>query len=205
MKTKTINLYTFNELSDSAKERARDWWRKAFSGDNFWAEYTEEEARQQANFMGFNVEKILWSGFASQGDGACFIGRWNAQDLTTNEVANGWGECDSTTEIKAIAAKFAKLAEQFPELQVKISHRDRYCHERSVDYDCHFFDLETGEEKDWPDNFFEIDFKEACVDLFQWIYRQLEKEYEYQNSAECIDELLVSNGYTFTEDGRRED
>lgn len=38
-----------------------------------------------------------------------------------------------------------------------------------------------------------------------WIYRQLEKEYEYQNSDECIDENLMGNSYTFREDGTRED
>ncbi len=36
-----------------------------------------------------------------------------------------------------------------------------------------------------------------------WIYRQLEKEYEYQNSDECVDENILCNSYTFTEDGKR--
>lgn len=205
MKTKIINLYEFNELSESAKEKARDWWREASSGDIFWAEGIVSEARQQANLMGFNVEKILWSGFYTQGSGACFIGEWNAKNVLADRVASEWGECDSTTEIKQIAEKFAELANKFPELQAKISHRGRYFHEYSVDYDFYFFDTETGEEKNWPENFQEKEFKETCAKLFRWIYRQLEKEYEYQNSAECIDELLVINNYTFTEQGKRED
>lgn len=205
MTTKTINLYEFNELSESAKENAREWYRQGNREDAFWADCIEDEARQQANYMGFDVEKILWSGFWCQGDGACFIGRWNANDLTIDKVADGWGESDSTAEIKEIAQRFTDFAKQFPELQVKISHNNRYCHERSVDYDFYFFDKETGEEKDWPENFNEKDFKEACVDFFQWIYQQLEKEYEHQQSDEVIDELMEANGWTFTEDGRRED
>ena len=36
-----------------------------------------------------------------------------------------------------------------------------------------------------------------------WLYRQLEQEYEYQTSNEAVDETLVVGGYTFTEEGRR--
>jgi hypothetical protein len=29
MKTVELNLYTFSELSDAAKEKAREWWRNS--------------------------------------------------------------------------------------------------------------------------------------------------------------------------------
>lgn len=204
MTTKTVNLFTFDELSDSAKEKARQWWRECSVGDSFWSECIEDEAKEQASFMGFDVEKVLWSGFCRQGDGACFTGRWNANDFGPNKVADGWGECDTTSKLKRIAGVFEEFAKQYPELQVKISHNDRYCHERSVDYDFYFFDQETGEEKDWPENFSERTFKETCIDLFRWIYCQLEKEYEHQNSDECVDESILIK-YTFLENGKRED
>lgn len=205
MKTKTINLYEFNELSEAAKEKARNWWRECSVGDSFWSERILDETKEQASFMGFDVEKILWSGFYYTGDGACFIGRWNANDLNPEEVAYGWGECDSTSKIKQIAEMFEKFSKCYPELQVKISHNNHYCHEMSVDYDFYFFDQETGEEKDYPEDFSERAFKETCVDLFKWIYRQLEKEYEYQNSNECVDESILANEYSFRECGTRED
>ena len=44
---------------------------------------------------------------------------------------------------------------------------------------------------------------EALRDLARWLYRQLEREYEYQSSDERIDEAIVANAYTFTETGRR--
>lgn len=37
MKTETISLYKFEELSDKAKEKARDWWR-SFPNDFAWSE-----------------------------------------------------------------------------------------------------------------------------------------------------------------------
>ena len=44
---------------------------------------------------------------------------------------------------------------------------------------------------------------DALRDLANWLYRQLEQEYEYLSSDEAVDEMLVANGYTFTEEGRR--
>lgn len=44
---------------------------------------------------------------------------------------------------------------------------------------------------------------EAFRDLARWLYRQLEREYEYQTSDEAIDETILANEYTFTETGRR--
>jgi hypothetical protein len=44
---------------------------------------------------------------------------------------------------------------------------------------------------------------EALRDLANWLYRQLEQEYDYLTSDEAVDETLTVNGYTFTEEGRR--
>lgn len=44
---------------------------------------------------------------------------------------------------------------------------------------------------------------EALRDLVRWLYRQLECEYEYLSSDECVDETIIANEYTFTASGRR--
>ena len=44
---------------------------------------------------------------------------------------------------------------------------------------------------------------EALRDLARWLYRQLEREYDYLSSDEVVDEAIIANGYTFTEAGRR--
>ena len=44
---------------------------------------------------------------------------------------------------------------------------------------------------------------EALRDLARWLYRQLEREYEYLTSDEAVDESIVANDYTFTGSGRR--
>ena len=44
---------------------------------------------------------------------------------------------------------------------------------------------------------------EALRDLARWLYRQLEREYQYQTSDAMIDEAIIANGFTFTNSGRR--
>ena len=44
---------------------------------------------------------------------------------------------------------------------------------------------------------------EALRDLARWLYRQLEREYEYLTSDAVVDEAIIANAYTFTASGRR--
>ena len=44
---------------------------------------------------------------------------------------------------------------------------------------------------------------EALRDLARWLYRQLEREYEYLTSDAVVDEAIIANEYTFTPGGRR--
>ena len=44
----------------------------------------------------------------------------------------------------------------------------------------------------------------TCRSLMQWLYRQLEKEYEYRSGEECFLENAAANEWTFTEQGKIE-
>lgn len=206
MTTKTINLFTFNELSDSAKEKARNWWREGSNDDTFWSECVIDEAKEEGRNMGLDIDKVYFRGFWSQGDGACFEGTWHACDVKAGETAKDWGDSPATKEVRRIAAEFEETAKNFPNASFSVKHRGHYSHEFCTD-----FNVSLGEDEDngsisqeeWSRA--ESDLIETARDYMRWIYKQLEKEYEYQNSDEVIDELLESNGYTFREDGERED
>jgi hypothetical protein len=49
----------------------------------------------------------------------------------------------------------------------------------------------------------EDDLIEALRDLANWLYRALEREYEFLTSDEIVDENISANDYTFTAEGRR--
>ena len=88
MRTETTTLYQFDELSDDAKEKARYWYRSG-ALDYEWWDAVYDDAVQCAALLGIDVATrgdrrtqpaIFFSGFNSQGDGACFDGMlsWKA-------------------------------------------------------------------------------------------------------------------------------
>jgi len=212
MKTKTIKTYTFDELSDDAKEKAREWFRRSNDEDNFWSESVIEEAVREGELMGIKFKTsarkplpgkpcIYWSGFWSQGDGACFEGTWRASDVKADKVADGWGPDPATTEIKRIAAVFAEIAKKFPCSSFKVEHSGHYQHENCTEFDFSITEDETVTDAEVVEA--EDALEEVAKDFMRWIYRQLEKEYEYRNSDECVDEDICTNEYAFNEKGGR--
>lgn len=219
MRTIETTVYQFKELSDAAKERAREWYRRGLNGDNYFSESVIEDAAEIAEMMGLDLRKrsvrlmgggtrqepaIYWSGFWRQGDGACFDGTWRASEVKTGAVAAHVGDSEECREVKRIAGEFERLAGEFPCAYFECSHRGRYSHEHSVEFD---FSLDGGDEltdaqEVWADDA-EQELAEAARDFMRWIYRQLETEYVYQNSDEQVDESIIANEYEFEEDGSR--
>ena len=67
--------YEVNELSSEAVERAHDDWLNAGASD-FDSQYVIEDMTECAKELGITVDNIYYSGFSSQGDGACFVGHY---------------------------------------------------------------------------------------------------------------------------------
>lgn len=103
----TITTYSFDELSDKAKEKAREWFR---SGDDFsiYAEDVVADAKAIGKIMGIDIKDVYYSGFWSQGDGASFTGRWAYKNGSV-KVIKSYAPQD--TELHRIAAELARSAE----------------------------------------------------------------------------------------------
>lgn len=177
MTTKTVNLYEFNELSEAAKEKARNWWREGNNHDVFWSECTIDEAKEQGRNMGLDIDNIHWNGFCSQGSGACYEGTWHACEVKEGETAKDWGDSPATKEIRRIAAAFEQFAKDWPESSFSVTHSGHYYHEF-----CTRFDVSLGEDADNNEEVSPEQWREAsdwlietARDYMRWIYRQFEK------------------------------
>jgi hypothetical protein len=178
-------VYDFTELSGAAKDKARAWFRETIDHD-WWDSVYDD------------FEPCIWfSGFWSQGDGACFEGRYAyaaRASLRIREYA------PQDTELHRIADALQRLQRgNFYQLTAVIRHRGR---------DCHAYSMAIDVERDSPAghpivNHGEDDLIEALRDLANWLYRALEREYEFQTSDEAIDDGMEANGYTFTAEGKR--
>jgi len=198
----TIQLYQFDELSDAAKEKARAWYRHASDGDSFEADCVIDDAKAILHTLGFCNLKVYYSGFWSQGDGACFEGNWHASDVDYSALVAIIGEHTPGTEdhnstVRGIGMELGTLAKLWPEASASIKHRGRYYHEQSTEFDCDFsnedgYHVEPGEA-----------FTELARNLMRWVYSSLEKDYEWRNEDEQVDENIRANEYEFTEDGKR--
>lgn len=208
MREITSKVYQFDELSESAKERARDWFREGNCEDTFWSENVIEDAATIAGLMGIDIRTrpvklmgggtrnepcIYWEGFSHQGSGACFEGRWEYKKGCVKAVKE---YAPKDAELHRIVEGLAAIQRKyFYQVTVEVSHRGHYQHS----YCTEFENPSTMELS--AEDFDEV--KGLLRSLMDWIYRQLEKEWEYQNSDECVDENIKANEYEFTEEGRR--
>ena len=55
MRTATINYYKFDELSDRAKDTARDWWRQGALDYGWWESVYEDAAQVGVKITGFDT------------------------------------------------------------------------------------------------------------------------------------------------------
>lgn len=205
-------LYTFDELSESAKERARDWYREGNAEDTYWSESVIDDAATIAALLGIDLStrtvrlmdnttrqepQIFWSGFSSQGDGASFHGRWRYSKGMRRAIRAHVGTSKLDLELIRIADVLAKISRKyFYRACIDVSSNDsRYSHEMTMRFE------DVGEPEMSADDFDTV--SEALRDFARWIYRSLEQECDYVNSAEQVDESIRANEYEFTEEGKR--
>jgi hypothetical protein len=210
----TLTVFQYEELSDKAKETARDWYRNttAKAGDNSFAEHVIEDAIRMGTLMGITFKtrtiklmngktreepRIEWSGFSSQGDGACFEGTYTYQPGIAAAIATEAPGNDSGENI--ILRRIATELESYGVLSATLTKRDHhYSHPYTVEievYDSEGIDITTGTRGKAV--------AQALRDFMNWIYRNLEAEYDYQNADEQIEEAIISNEYEFYADGKR--
>jgi hypothetical protein len=201
MRQVTTTVYKFDELpTDAAKERARAWYRGASAGDDFYAESVLDDAKSALKILGYRVDKIYYSGFSFQGDGACFTGSFYASDYDgegTNAIQAMLVDRPTDKKLARCAAELERILLACPGLSASIEHVGRYSHENSTRFSIDLGDEETPS----GDTSHEDAFEEVSRDLMRWIYKNLEAEYEFASADEQVDEHIRCNEYEFTEDG----
>lgn len=214
-RTMEVQVYQFDELSDTAKDKARDWYRGC-TGQDFGA-FGElfEPAETAAALLGIDFATntvqlsngktrqepdIRWSGFSSQGDGASFVGSYTFKKDCAETIRQEFGT-DATLakiadELTAFHCRYV-LAHGSREWEGQITQDGRYYHKRTMDATV------TDENGDELDADVCSEFLEIMRDFAQWIYDGLEREYDYCMSDENAEDNIQANEYEFTEEGER--
>jgi hypothetical protein len=81
MRTISVNVFKYKELSKKAQEKVLEKYRDINTEDQEWYEFTLDEWKTKLAEKGFTEADIHFSGFWSQGDGACFDARIDVSRL----------------------------------------------------------------------------------------------------------------------------
>ena len=152
---------------------------------------------------GIRVDRMYFSGFSSQGDGACFEGR-----------VDDWAVFLPTVGVTCPAV--IALAKEHWTLTVE--HRGRYCHEHSTHFDIYMpnpgdddsfaerytpypWDADDIRTKAWLALLQQVDYSKLEEDMqeafrghMRDLYKRLEDEYDHLTSDEVVWEAIEANG-----------
>ena len=188
---KTINTYSFEELSDEAKQNAIETQRN--NEYNFDLDFFNEDTAEQINEAGFKGNVSLqYSLSHSQGDGLSFSSDYydKLNELFTEFLGSG--------KQKTIDCLINNCS-----FELK-GNKGRYCYASKSDLD---FYLDNYYVKSQTNIDLVIDkVREKLEDLYMNLCNELEKNgykyIEYENSDECIMENIISNDYYYTINGK---
>lgn len=174
------------DLPEDVKEQLRDKHRYVHV-DHDWWEGVYDWAKEEAEKFGLDIADIYFSGFSSQGDGASFRGSLYFKECKEDTLPE-----DVRDVYRAIHEQYAlmKVADPEGEFSVKITQPGNYSHENTMHFEFYMEEIEEGRYE--PD---EETIEEALRDYARWIYRTLEKDYDYLISDEAIDEWLSDSEY----------
>lgn len=208
IETQTRTMYQFAELSDEAKETARDWFRGCVESDEIDNDSDDRDtiaailgiefATRSVPLMSGKTRqepKVWWSGFCSQGDGASYEGWYSYAKQAPRKIRE---HAPQDATLHAIADTLQTVQRRnFYRLQVTVTQSGRYYHSGTMRFDVTRTDDIDVSESDSDT------VCEALRDFAEWIYSQLSAQWDYVNSNEYIDDCITCNEYEFDESGNR--
>lgn len=205
MRTVEVELFKFEELSEDAKERARERYRRHLDDDfSFEADCITDSFMETVEEHGYYHRAIQCSLSCSQGDGVNFPG-----DVDLDVVLPRVLTEKELSRYKLIV----KAGMYFREFKVRDNRR--YTYYAGIDYEID----DNCEKGHWGYDkncvyhdckrvyaFMEKVAEKVIRDAEKLAHKLERKGYDsidYYYSDEYVDDSLIGNDYDFTEDGER--
>ena len=194
MRTISVDLFLFDELSEDVQEKVIDKNRDINVDHNWW-DFIYDMFKEDCIF---DVDNIYFSGFWSQGDGAMF-----EYSSIPNSLKNDFIE----------SLDLSPMRKNWLLNNVHISgrgkHRGHYYREKCCGHSI-YWEVDNG-DLHWSTNFyrwiesFADDFERYVIDKYEDLcgdlYYRLETEYRWLTSDEQVAETILCNSYEFNENG----
>lgn len=188
MKTKTINLYKFEELTEEQQEKVLDKYRD-FNDDMFESYVSDECNTLEITENGFNNPIIHYDLGYSQGDGACF----DCNEFEYDLLLKDWNHPHKQWVINIIKSECETVIH-------KNQFGYHYSHSKTRNFEIYYggrlgYDFHSRIIKaiDSAEKHIENLRYELAESLTDRLYQQL----EWLQSDEQIAEVLIDNEYYF--------
>ena len=215
--------FTFDELDDRAKEKARDKFREN-NLDYDWWDTVYGDAQKIGDLLGINIGEqrnrtvkgveirtpdISFSGFCQQGDGCSFGGMLWVHNLNGAIARINDEVSDSDPALNTLARTAQDIYEQAVTTRMTLRLKgqedlDEVNDMRFLIENRNIWGSTTVvtpyEDDSWHDEFTES-LRDYARAFAAWIYKQLEAEYGHLQSNESIDDLIQSGEFIFDEFG----
>lgn len=187
-----------SNVSDESKQELVEKYRD-INVDHDWWDFTYEDFKNDMREKGIEVVRMYFTGFYSQGDGACFEGLVPVSQFS------------KFMEVHELSSKFpaAKFFADNNDLRLDMhKHHHHYCHENTIDVTI--MDISGNPYEDFSTRWevydtmqtlfneeeyelFELECEDIVKGYMRELYSRLEKEYEYLVSEEVVWETIVAN------------
>jgi len=185
-------LERFKALAKADQEKILDKHRYDETRYGLWWNSVYDDFKEDMKAIGIEVEDMYFSGFSSQGDGACFAGGVRDWELFLKDQP-----------------EYAKLLKVEDDLSLSCRHSGHYYHEYCTVFNG---EINLGNDFDWAterlqydacairnEAMFKLfdDFVRDATELFRYhmrdLYKRLEEEHDYLTSDEAVLERLHAN------------
>lgn len=206
MRTATIEykVYKYNELTEEAKEKVRQWY---LDGQEPFI-FTEMIEEDLYNLFGENDLKVQYDLGYCQGNGLNIYGKVDTEKIfKCLEKHNGGTQLKEFENLLTDKEKKTILnyAAECGEIELPYNNHYSYCMARYIDiandweYDLENYSGYTNINKEVLEK-----FEELVKGIFNTLCKSYEKqgyEYFYEINEEDLEECCEANGYEFLEDG----
>ena len=172
MKTVTINLYQFSELSNESQAKAVSRLRDINTDFDWWDSVYEDAEQVNLKIKGFDIDRGSYVK-------AEFIG--SAYNTANLIILNHGESCETYKTAKSFIEDWNNLVSKYSD-GIKT---DTVTEDNEYDFDNEADDLE-------------VEFLKSISEDYRII---LSKEYDYRTNDEAIIETIEANDYCFTENG----
>ena len=191
-----MKTYSFNELSDEAKQVAFNN-NSEFNVECWdWYDFTKDDFHTILELIGFYNIDSNFSEFYSQGDGASFSADYRYKNGCLKAVKqHAPNDAELHNIVKSI---ISHQKDNGYLLSCEVSQRGNYSHSNTMRFSWCKNDDSCF---DWKNDFIEDELEQLFKNLADWYYSRLKSEYEYLTSFDFVAEMLEANEIQFLENG----